>query len=170
MNSDRITSYNVCYTKLLRVNSSEYAYSVLGVKRSVAPYFDVEEEKEVQQVVSKLIEKGLLRSVHDVSTGGLFFTLLECAIPMEFGFDITSDAEIRKDAFLFGESQSRIVVSVAPEFEDDFVDLMIEEQVPFSALGHVTRGEIRVDDEPYGFVADLKERYNQTLINWIGNK
>ncbi|MBS2212036.1 phosphoribosylformylglycinamidine synthase subunit PurL [Carboxylicivirga mesophila] len=149
------------------VNSSEYASSILNIKKSAAPYYDAEEEKELQAAVMQMIKKGLVRSVHDVSNGGLFFSLLESAIPMEFGFDITSDAEIRKEAFLFGETQSRVVVSVAPEKQDDFVDFMMETDVPFSILGHVTKGEVRIDDESYGYISELKEAFEQKLEIWV---
>jgi len=152
------------------VNSSEFSSSVLNIKYSLPPYYDVEEEKELQDAVSGMIRKGLVRSVHDVSNGGLFFTLLESGIPLEFGFDITSDAEIRKEAFLFGESQSRVVVSVSPAKQDDFVDYMIETGVPFSILGHVTKGEIRIDDESFGYITELKEEFEQRLGNWVEGK
>jgi phosphoribosylformylglycinamidine synthase len=149
------------------VNSSEYASSILNIKKSAAPYYDAEEEKELQRVVSNMIQQSLVRSVHDVSNGGLFFSLLESSIPMEFGFDITSDAEIRKEAFLFGESQSRVVVSVSPEKQDDFVDFMMSTNVPFSILGHVTKGEIRIDDESYGYIDEMKQAFEQKLATWV---
>ncbi|WP_439182408.1 phosphoribosylformylglycinamidine synthase subunit PurL [Carboxylicivirga taeanensis] len=149
------------------VNSSEYASSILNIKKSAAPYYNAEEEIELQQVVALMIQKGLVRSVHDVSNGGLFFTLLESGIPLEFGFDITSDAEVRKEAFLFGESQSRVVVSVAPAKQDDFVDFMMETDVPFSILGHVTKGEVRIDDESFGYISELKEAFEQKLETWV---
>ncbi len=149
------------------VNSSEYASSILNIKKSAAPYYNVEEEKELQATITLMIIKGLVRSVHDVSNGGLFFSLLESSIPLEFGFDITSDAEIRKEAFLFGESQSRVVVSVAPEKQDDFVDFMMEAGVPFSILGHVTKGEVRIDDESFGFIDELKHAFEKKLEVWV---
>ncbi len=152
------------------VNSSEYATSILSIEYSAPPHYKVQEELDVQDAVSEIIRKGLVRSVHDVSNGGLFFTLLECAIPLEFGFDITSDAEVRKEAFLFGESQSRVVVSVSPEKQDDFVDLMMEKEVPFSILGHVTKGEVRIDDESYGFIAELKKTFENRLKRWVEGK
>ncbi len=152
------------------VNSSEFASSVLNIKYSLPPYYDFEEEKELQDAVAGMIREGLVRSVHDVSNGGLFFTLLESGIPLEFGFDITSDAEIRKEAFLFGESQSRVVVSVSPAKQDEFVDFMIEKNVPFSILGHVTKGEIRIDDEAYGFIGDMKKDFEQRLEQWVLGK
>ncbi len=149
------------------VNSSEYASSILNIKKSAAPYYDAEEEKDLQAAVASMIKKGLVRSVHDVSNGGLFFSLLESGIPLEFGFDITSDAEIRKEAFLFGESQSRVVVSVSPEKQDDFVDFMMAAEVPFSILGHVTKGEVRIDDESFGYIDELKEAFEQKLEVWV---
>ena len=152
------------------VNSSEYAASILNIDYSAPPHYDVLEELEVQDAVTEVIRKGLVRSVHDVSNGGLFFTLLECSIPLEFGFDITSDAEVRKEAFLFGESQSRVVVSVAPGKQDDFVDLMMEKEVPFSILGHVTKGEIRIDDESYGYIQESKKVFENRLKKWVEGK
>jgi len=149
------------------VNSSEYASSILNIKKSAAPYYNVQEEKELHAVVSGVIQKNLVRSVHDISNGGLFFSLLESGIPLEFGFDITSDAEIRKEAFLFGESQSRVIVSVSPAEQDNFVDFMMESNVPFSILGHVTKGEVRVDDESFGFINELKKAFEQRLKIWV---
>lgn len=152
------------------INGSEYLRKVHGVNKSLPPFYDPEEEKELHQVVSKVIEEKLVRSVHDISNGGLFFTLLECAVPLEFGFDVTSDAEVRKDAFLFGESQSRVVVTVAAEKQDAFIDFMVEQDFPFSILGHVTKGEIRIDDESYGFVEDMKRTFEKTLKLWVEGK
>ena len=86
-------------------------------------------------------------------------SLLESAMVRSFGFDITVDAEIRKDAFLFGEAPSRIVVSVATARETDFIDFMIKTQLPFLTLGHVTREEIRIDDNSYGFISDYRKKY-----------
>lgn len=152
------------------VNSSEYAVNYLKIYESAPPYYNEEEEKELQEVVMKLINKDLVRSVHDVSNGGLFFTLLECAVPLEFGFDVTSDAEIRKEAFLFGEAQGRVVVSVSPEKQDDFVDFMVDSGFPFSILGHVTKGELRVDDESYGEIRDVKKKFEGRLKQWLNQK
>lgn len=143
--------------------SSEYLYSFQGIKESPAPYFNLEEEFAVQQTTLELINRNLIQSANDVSDGGLFITLLECAMPRRFGFDITTDAEIRTDVFLFGEAQGRIVVTVSPSRETHFIDFMMESGIPFTALGHVTKSEIRIDDVSYGFIADLKKTYDNAL-------
>lgn len=149
------------------IASSEYLYSYHGIKESPAPYFNLEEEYEVQRVVRELIARNLIQSAHDVSDGGLFIALLESAMPRNLGFDITTDAEIRTDAFLFGEAQGRIVVSVSPSRETQFIDFMVASKVPFSTLGHVTKSEIRIDDVSFGFVTDLKKVYDTSLEQLI---
>jgi len=58
------------------------------------------------------------------------------------GFDITTDADIRIDSFLFGESQSRIIVTVTQNKVNNFIDFMRQANFPFLSLGHVTKGRI----------------------------
>jgi len=149
------------------ISCSQYLYSWHNIKKSPPPAFDLDFEFLIQQAVMGLIQNHLIRSAHDVSDGGLFVTLVESAIPRDLGFDITSPAEIRRDAFLFGEAQSRIVVSVTQSRETEFIDFMIERKMPFSALGHVTKGELRVDDLSFGFITDVKKAYLNTLENII---
>lgn len=134
------------------INSSEYLEFYHGISNSALPYFDLETEVKLLDVMKMLIEAKLITSANPVSKGGLFFTLLRAGMPLELGFDITSDAEIRTDSFLFGESMGRIVVGVDPKNVDEFVDFMSSLKVPFFALGHVTKGEIRIDDESFGFI------------------
>ena len=145
------------------ISSSEYLVNCCGIKRSPAPDFNLSEECALQTVVGELIARELIESAHDVSLGGLFVTLLESSMQHELGFDITSDAEYRLDAFLFGEAQGRVVVSVSAEKESPFLDLMMERNVPMHALGHVTKSEMRVDDVSFGFVHDYKQLYNDAL-------
>jgi len=145
------------------ISCSEYLYSWHNIKKSPPPAFDLDFEFLIQDAVKGLIQNHLIRSAHDVSDGGLFITLVESAMPHDLGFDITSPAEIRRDAFLFGEAQSRIVVSVDQSRETDFIDFMMGKELPFSTLGHVTKGELRVDDLSFGFISDIKKVYLTAL-------
>jgi phosphoribosylformylglycinamidine synthase len=149
------------------ISSSEYLYGYHKIKESPTPHFDLDEEYEVQELIKVLIGNNLIHSAHDISDGGLFIALLESAMPENFGFDITSDAEIRTDAFLFGESQSRVVVSVSASREAAFIDFVSRYNVPISTLGHVTKSEIRVDDTSFGFISDFKKLYDTSLENII---
>ncbi len=134
------------------IAASEYLEFYHGIPDSGFPLFDLETEKKIQEVVLKLNRENLIQSANPVGRGGLFFTLLRSAMPHEFGFDITTDAEIRRDAFLFGEAMGRILVGVCPEKVNDFIDFMTASEVPFFTLGHVTKGEIRIDDVSFGYI------------------
>jgi len=145
------------------ISSSEYLASYHGVKESSTPKFDLDAEYDMQQTVTKLIRAGVIESAHDVADGGLFMTLLESSFTNNLGFEIVSCSEGREDAFLFGESPSRVVVSVTETGEDDFLDTLKETNTPFMLLGHVTQGKIIVDDTNFGMVSEYKEIYNNSL-------
>jgi len=145
------------------ISSSQYLVNIHNITESPAPSFDLDQEFLVQDKVKKLIKKELVSSAHDVSEGGLFVTLMESAMISSYGFNITSDSSIRKDAYLFGESQSRIIVSVSPEKEDELIDIMMSKDVDFHLVGHVTKGSVRVDDENWGDVNDYKTLYDNAL-------
>ncbi len=145
------------------ISSSEYLVSYHSIEESPAPHFDIEEEYAVQQQVKQLISEGIVQSAHDVSEGGLFITLLESAMTNNLGFDVLTDSEVREDAYLFGESQSRVVISINEDDEDDFVDSMMRSGLRFTLLGHVTKGDLRVDDENFGTIEEAKELYDTTL-------
>jgi phosphoribosylformylglycinamidine synthase len=113
--------------------------------------------------VKGLIKNNYISSAHDVSDGGLFVTLVEMGLPNSLGFDIVTDSEIRRDAFLFGESQSRVVVTVVEDYEDEFLDFVTENNVPIILLGHVTKGRINVDEDNFGFIEDMRHLYENSI-------
>ena len=149
------------------ISCSEYLSSFHGLRNSSTPKFSLEEEYEKKNIIREIIRKQIIESAHDISDGGLFITLLESSMPKNLGFDITSSTEVRKDAFLFGESPSRVVVSVRETEEDNFIDFMNDNNVPFSLLGHVTKGNIRVDEKSFGSITDYKKIYEKSISKKI---
>lgn len=151
------------------MGSSEYLYSYHKVKYSPAPEFNLDEEFEVQKAVRLLIAEGLVASAHDVSDGGLFISLLESAMAGNKGFSIESDPDIRKDAFLFGESQGRVVVTVADENLDAFIDMVASSGIEFSHLGETTEEHIHIDGDDFGS-SDLYRNHYENAIAERMNK
>ncbi|MBN1925315.1 MAG: hypothetical protein JW798_05715 [Prolixibacteraceae bacterium] len=139
------------------IGTSDYLEFYHGISDSPLPAFNLKFEASLLSVVSQLIEKGLVESAGPVAKGGLFFSLLRAGWAKGLGFDITTDAETRTDCFLFGESMGRVIVGVNPDKEEEFVDFMFESKIPFFTLGHVTKGEIRIDDVSYGFIDKMSE-------------
>lgn len=144
------------------LNCSEYLHHICGVSMSPAPHFELSEEAAIQKAVAGLISKKLILSAHDVSEGGLFTTLLESGMKNNLGFQIHTDANLRKDAFLFGEAQSRVVVSVNPAIQSMFEAEM--QQTPFVKLGTVTaNGDMQIDGDDWGYISDWKQAYDTAI-------
>ncbi len=149
------------------IASSEYLASFHNIEASPAPYFDLEKEYALHQIVKDLIQGELINAAHDCSDGGLFIALAEMAFPRGLGFDIVTDSEVREDAFLFGEAQGRIVVTVSEEQEQDFIEKMLHSGVNFTLLGHVTKGKFMIDEDHYGFCEELKDIYDSSLQTYL---
>lgn len=145
------------------ISSSEYLMKWHKVKASPAPWFDIDTEVRLNKLLQQLISKNLIVSAHDIAEGGLFVALVESCFPNGLGFDITSDAEARMDAFLFGEAQGRVIVSVNGHHENEFIDFMMQQNFPFSTIGHITSGEMRVDDSSFGFIEDARKVYDEAI-------
>jgi len=150
------------------IASSQYLASYVKVKASPAPYFDLEEEYAMQQVVKQLIIQKMIKSAHDVADGGLYIALLESAMPNNLGFNITSDDTIRKDAFLFGEAQGRVIVTLTSDEQEAFVEMLAASETEFSLLGTVTDGALIVDEESFGSVLEAKQVHLNVLHNILG--
>ncbi|MBL4715461.1 MAG: phosphoribosylformylglycinamidine synthase subunit PurL, partial [Bacteroidia bacterium] len=149
------------------IGCSEYLYNYQNIKHSPAPEFDLEEEFALQNAIKDLIDQSLINSAHDISEGGLFITLIESAMVNAFGFEITTDQNFRKDAYLFGEAQSRVIVSISPEKKNPIVSCLESNSCIFSKIGAVTTNSISIDNEDFGSIDKYKELYNTSLKNSI---
>jgi phosphoribosylformylglycinamidine synthase len=114
-----------------------------GRKAGLPPRLDIERELAVQHAVRDLIRSGFVQSAHDCSEGGLAVALAECCFNP--GGLLGADIELPHEnaiAALFGESQSRIVISVSADAVDAARSRL--SKVPFSVLGTVGSDELRV--------------------------
>ena len=150
------------------INSSQYLSKVCGVDYSPAPYFELEEEFLLQQKIREIITKNLIQSAHDVSEGGLFVTLCESGFHRELGFTLETKDGIRKDACLFGEGQSRVVVSVKADLISEFENNMSD--IPHERIGLVTSGEMLVDGDFWGTIDWWKDEYDTAIENHLSKE
>lgn len=147
------------------IASSEFVSIEHGVKLSPAPHFELDEEAKIQKVVAEIIEAGLIESAHDVSEGGLLITLLESAMVNNFGFEVNKSEGLRKDAFWFGEGQSRVAVTVSNDKKMQFRQQMVIMGCPHIELGSVQASAIVVDGEDLGTIDTFKNSYDTAIEN-----
>jgi len=146
------------------INSSEYLHKLIGVEYSPAPHFDIDEEYQLQQTITQLIKDKLLQSVHDISEGGLITSLLESGFNRLLGFDVQQSAtNIRKDAYWFGEAQSRVVISCTLKNAEAVLTQLKAMNTPFEYLGIVTDRNIDIEGEYWGHIDEWKQLYDTAI-------
>ncbi|KGE19434.1 phosphoribosylformylglycinamidine synthase subunit PurL [Paenibacillus wynnii] len=143
------------------LGGSEFQYAVHGVTEGRPPALDLETEKKLLNAVLSTIRAGLVRSAHDLSEGGLSVALAESCISGGIGANVELSANgLRSDVALFSETQSRIVLTSAPERAEELKAAIAAAGVPVEIIGTVGGDRLRVNldgtavlDEP---VAELK--------------
>jgi phosphoribosylformylglycinamidine synthase subunit PurL len=161
-----VASQNSDDTEVVPPNlgGSQFLKVCLGRKEGPVPHIDLAYEIKVQEAVRHLIRQGLVKSAHDCSEGGLAVALAECCFNPEKLLGAAIDCSRRPpgDATrgnetsqrhasqseatteLFNESQSRVVISVAPDDLEKTTSLLQEHGVPFRHLGKVGGSQLRI--------------------------
>tara|TARA_B100001094_G_scaffold333353_1_gene411020 strand:+ start:9189 stop:11420 length:2232 start_codon:yes stop_codon:yes gene_type:complete len=146
------------------ISSSEYLVKYHNVIESPAPYFDIDEEYELHQCIKNLINKKLINAAHDCADGGLFISILEMAMSSNLGCKINTKSDIRKDSFLFGESQGRVIVTVSNEQLESFNSEIKASNIDYFLLGEVTKkANINIDSLNFGMVEDYRKISNDVI-------
>ena len=145
---------------------SEYLHKLCKVELSPTPYFNLQEEHAIQQLVLQLIDKQLIASAHDCAEGGLFVAAMESAMAGNLGLDIqaTTPNGLRTDAYLFGEAQGRIIVSVSEENKTAFENACAANA---TKLGVVTSNSIQVIGQDWGSMHDWKTKYDEAIEKYL---
>ncbi len=123
---------------LEELGGSEYLKTVCGLEAGAPPALDLEQEKRHQEFLLEAIEAGLVRSAHDLSEGGLAVALSECAFHAagRIGCEIEIGADgVRDEAWLFGETQSRVLLTCRRAGLARLLDLAAARGVPARAVG-----------------------------------
>lgn len=130
-----------------------------------APEIDLDLEKRLHATILEGIRAGLVRSAHDCSEGGLAVALAECAVNSRgrnLGASIEFDAA-DPITVLFGETQSRVVISTAPENVEALKSVAVKHGVPFRMLGNVIEERFEIGSVIGRSVSELVERYDMAI-------
>ncbi len=124
------------------LGGSYYLNVIHDLKTGAVPIINLEAEKRLHEVLSKLISQGLVTAAHDLSEGGLLVALCEMLFSEEttFGAKIdldSNDKNLRADELLFGESQGRVVVAVRKNDVQKVLGIVEKEKVIGQKIGNV---------------------------------
>jgi len=155
---------------LPEIGGSEYLKEYFGLVAGEIPALDLETERSVQEVLRELIGRGLLKSAHDCSDGGLAVALCESAIIGGVGFEVALDDDLEGALSLFSESQSRVVVSCATDDVDAVLDALERADVAFSVLGDVGGERLRIKDKLDVGLAEASDTWTHSLEKLVEQK
>ena len=129
------------------IGGTAYLKSQFQLEKGRPPQINLEEEKLVQELCLEAIGKGLLSSAHDISEGGLALCLFESAFlsTQKIGCSVRLSDNIRADSLLFGETQSRILVTTPSQHLSQLLDLAKDKGVPARKIGVTGGTNIKID-------------------------
>jgi len=133
------------------IGGSEYLKVFHNLEKGLPPQIDLSLEKSVQEVCRESIQAGIISSAHDCADGGLVVTLAECCITGKKGAKVEINTKIRNDALLFGETQSRIVISLPEKNLDSLKEIANKFEAPIQVLGKVEGDSLKI-----GNLIDIK--------------
>ncbi|KJS84788.1 MAG: phosphoribosylformylglycinamidine synthase [Peptococcaceae bacterium BICA1-8] len=118
------------------LGGSEFLVMYHGLEAGMPPDLDLEKETSLQECTLKLIKEDLINSAHDCSEGGLSVALAECCLAGGMGAQIRlEESTLRPSSLLFGETQSRIIISVSRENADKVKAMAQSHSLPITKLG-----------------------------------
>jgi phosphoribosylformylglycinamidine synthase subunit PurL len=129
------------------LGGSEYLQALHGLAKGEPPALDLDRERALIALLTRAAAAGLLRSAHDCSDGGVAVTLAECAFETDgVGLDVDLPRQHTSTVAgaLFGESASRVVVSVKPADVKELLRLAAELGVPAAQIGQTGGSQIKI--------------------------
>ena len=112
-----------------------------------------DDNSSVLEIILEAMDQDLITTAHTLENG-LFWGMIEACSVQRLGFDITSLSEIPEKDFLFKDNNPAILVGLSSDKEGRFVDFIYNNGIEITLLGHVTKGELRVDDTSFGFIGE----------------
>ena len=131
------------------LDGSLFLRRCLGTLKGNPSRVDVSLHKNILEFLCDCIEKGRIKSAHDISDGGLLFALAECMVASENGLGVRCRIEIEKDKVfetLFGEGRSRVVVTVPRGLGRELLEDAKKTHIPARIIGEVGGDALKVED------------------------
>jgi phosphoribosylformylglycinamidine synthase II len=153
-------------TTFAEIGGSEYLKVVHGKVAGLPPQINLLLEKRTQDAILAAIQKGLIKSAHDVSDGGLAVALAECCIAdreKALGLKANLTSTLRSDMLCFSESQSRFIISASPGNKQMLEELFIKADIPVHIVGKVGGKEFQFNDWINIPLTELSSLYFNTL-------
>ncbi|HEX2788064.1 MAG TPA: phosphoribosylformylglycinamidine synthase subunit PurL [Ignavibacteria bacterium] len=148
------------------IGGSEYLNQIHNLVQGDTPDLDLNYEHNLHQTVLKLIDNKLINSAHDVSDGGIATALAECCVmntDKMLGCEVNLPYKHRKDFELFGETQSRIIVSASENNLEKIKQICETNSIDFNVIGKVRGEKLKINNDIELNLNDIYNAYYNSL-------
>jgi phosphoribosylformylglycinamidine synthase len=148
------------------IGASVYLSVIHGLEAGHPPELDLRLEKSVQDVTLELIQAGLVVSAQDCAEGGLAVALAESCVTGNIGVEVTLTEAMKPSGFLFGETQSRMIISTKKEWAERALSYLAKAQIPYQVVGAVGGNKLRITGDDYHLILsllELEEKYRRHI-------
>jgi len=156
------------------LGGSQYLLTICGLRAGLPPLCDLDHELALQNFLVEGAGRGIFRSAHDLSEGGLAVALAECLLgvrshPKGCEVDLAFGQSLRRDALLFGETQGRVILSIDPEQEPALRALAERHRLPIYELGKVGGQALVIRDHFAVSSREIESTYRQAIARRMRN-
>jgi phosphoribosylformylglycinamidine synthase len=138
------------------LDQSIFARNILAEKKGPPPEINLFNEKNNGEIILKLTDEGFVKSVHDISLGGIMIGLAKMCIKGKKGVKINKiKTLVNKFQYFFGEDQSRYIIEINKHNLKKVKEILNNNSVYYDELGIVVEKDIMIENEPILTVDEL---------------
>ena len=146
------------------IDQSIFARDILNEKKGPPPEINLFNEKNNGETILKLIRNDLVKSVHDISLGGIITAISKMAIIGNKGFKLNKPQDlINKFEYYFGEDQGRYIAEIEPNNLPKVKNILKDNSIHYDEIGIIIPKEIIIDKEAILHIDDLV----RSNTNWL---
>ncbi|MBI5587992.1 MAG: phosphoribosylformylglycinamidine synthase subunit PurL [Deltaproteobacteria bacterium] len=150
------------------LDGSEYMKVIHGAEKGM-PDIDLAKEKNIQEACLEAIKAGIIVSAHDVSEGGVAAALAESCLNPEgaIGAVVGLSYDWRADEALFGEAQSKVIVTIKDKDFSKIEKICKAHSTPCEPIGRVKGGALVIGDEIALPLGRIKDAWGGALAKYL---
>ena len=133
------------------------------------PEIDLYQEKLNGNGVLELIQEKIITSCHDISDGGMIVTICEMIMLDDRGATINIVDNNKMMGELFGEDQSRYIITISPELESIFEKKMKKRGVKYEPIGYITSSQLKINDSIIISNNEFRDAYESLIPSVMNN-
>jgi phosphoribosylformylglycinamidine synthase len=149
------------------IGGTEYLKTVHDRITGKIPEVNLELHKQTIDMMLELIKAGIVTSAQDVSDGGLAVALAECCFKNSIGAGVTIESDIRADALLFGETQSRVMFTAESKDKERVWEIYGRFGVPVRLIGKTGGKLLKINNLTDMPIVELRDIYENAIPSYM---